>query len=256
MMRTPGESTGKGQESSKIGGPAPAQASLGSAPPYWRRPHRSVGGSDATDPARSSLRDDRGHIVTRRAAGHPVDHRVHHRVRRPHDVAGSQVAAPTSQPTTRARELGAKVGRLERRVALALRHRSVPALRVALALVFIWFGALKVSGDTPVGDLVAGVAPWLPRELFVVGLGIFEVLLGVALMVGYRLVWVALVMVLHLAGTFLVFVTEPATAFAHGNPLLVTMAGEFVAKNMVLIAAGLVLVAFSAPHAEPVVEDA
>jgi putative oxidoreductase len=148
------------------------------------------------------------------------------------------------------------VSRLERRLAAVLRRGSVPALRIALSLVFVWFGALKVTGESPVGSLVAGVAPWLPRELFISGLGVFEVLLGVALLLGYRLVWVALLMVAHLAGTFLVFLTEPAAAFSHGNPLLVTMAGEFVAKNMVLIAAGLVVVAFAHEHRGPLAQRA
>jgi len=36
-------------------------------------------------------------------------------------------------------------------------------------------------------------------------------------------------------------VTQPELAFQHGNPLLLTMTGEFVVKNIVLMTAGLVL---------------
>lgn len=49
-------------------------------------------------------------------------------------------------------------------------------------------------------------------------------------------------MIAHLSGTFLVLVTQPAVAFQDGNPLALTMTGEFVVKNVVLIAAGLVLI--------------
>jgi uncharacterized membrane protein YkgB len=52
---------------------------------------------------------------------------------------------------------------------------------------------------------------------------------------------------MHLAGTFLVFVTQPSAAFTDGNPLPVTVEGEFVTKNMVLIAAALVVAAFARP---------
>jgi len=52
---------------------------------------------------------------------------------------------------------------------------------------------------------------------------------------------VALLMVGHLAGTFLVLVTQPQEAFQHGNPLMLSMTGEFVVKNVVLITAGLLL---------------
>lgn len=52
-------------------------------------------------------------------------------------------------------------------------------------------------------------------------------------------------MVAHLCGTFLVYVTQPDVAFGQGNPLVITPGGEFVAKNMVLFAAGLAMAAVS-----------
>jgi hypothetical protein len=68
------------------------------------------------------------------------------------------------------------------------------------------------------------------------------VILGLGLLIGRRLAIVALLMVAHLTGTFLVLVTQPDVAFQHGNPLMLTMTGEFVVKNVVLITAGLVLI--------------
>lgn len=64
------------------------------------------------------------------------------------------------------------------------------------------------------------------------GLGL---LFGVALRVVLFLFW------LQLAGTFLVLVVRPDLAFQGGNPFLLTTLGEFVIKNLVLIAAGLVV---------------
>ncbi|MDQ2586932.1 hypothetical protein CKY47_23680 [Saccharothrix yanglingensis] len=129
----------------------------------------------------------------------------------------------------------------------ALRALSVPLLRGSLGVVFVWFGALKVAGATPVADLVARIVPWLDPGAFVFALGVLEVVLGVALVVGRRLRWVALLVVLHLAGTFLVLVVQPAAAFRAGNPLLLTMTGEFVVKNLVLITAALVVMSADAP---------
>ena len=120
---------------------------------------------------------------------------------------------------------------------------GVPLLRLSLGLVFVWFGALKVADRTPVGDLVAGTVPWLDRAWFVPALGAFEVVLGLALIVGYRLGWVALLTAAHLAGTFLTLVVQPDVAFQQGNPLLLTTEGEFVAKNLVLATAALVVAA-------------
>ena len=42
-------------------------------------------------------------------------------------------------------------------------------------------------------------------------------------------------------GTALVFVVRPEVAFQDGNPLKLTVEGEFVIKNLVLIAAALVV---------------
>jgi hypothetical protein len=33
---------------------------------------------------------------------------------------------------------------------------------VSLAITFLWFGALKITNDTPVGDFVAGTVDWIP----------------------------------------------------------------------------------------------
>lgn len=123
------------------------------------------------------------------------------------------------------------------------RRAGVPLLRICLGLVFVWFGALKISGDTPVAELVAGTVPIFDPGWFVPALGWLEVVLGVALLIGFQLAKVALVLAAHLAGTFLTFVMQPGVAFQDGNPLLLTTEGEFVAKNLVLIAAALVVAA-------------
>jgi putative oxidoreductase len=124
-----------------------------------------------------------------------------------------------------------------------LRTLSLPLLRISLGLVFVWFGLLKITNTTPVAALVAGVVPWFDPSWFVPLLGVVEVLLGAALIAGRWLTATATVLVLHLSGTFLVLVTEPEVAFQHDNPFLLTAYGEFVIKNLVLIAAGLVLAA-------------
>jgi len=120
---------------------------------------------------------------------------------------------------------------------------SAPLLRGSLGLVFIWFGALKISNSTPVAELVAKTIPFLPSRFFVPALGIFEIVVGLGLLIGRWIPVVITLMVMHLTGTFLVLVTQPDVAFNHGNPLQLTMTGEFVVKNLVLITAGLLLLA-------------
>lgn len=122
-----------------------------------------------------------------------------------------------------------------------MRTHGVSVLRFALALVFIWFGCLKAFQLSPVSDLVAKTVYWFSPEIFVPILGVVEIIVGVCLLLGIALRATLLVFWLHLAGTFLVLFIRPDIAFQHGNPLLLTTEGEFVVKNLVLMAAGIVV---------------
>ena len=126
---------------------------------------------------------------------------------------------------------------------------SIPLLRIALGVVYVWFGILKIIGASPVADLVASMLPFLPQQAAVVGMGVVEVVLGGLLIAGLLVPWIAAIQILHLLGTFLVFIFHPALTFT-GNPLLVTFEGEFIAKNLVLIAGLLVVAGYSRQHAE------
>jgi uncharacterized membrane protein YphA (DoxX/SURF4 family) len=126
--------------------------------------------------------------------------------------------------------------------AVALNSRYAPtALRLALAVVFVWFGALKLVGVSPVEKLLAETLPFLDASISVPVLGAVEVLLGLALAVGRLPRITLLVLVGHLAGTFLTFVTASELMWGDGF-LALTADGEFVVKNLVLIASALVLI--------------
>lgn len=131
--------------------------------------------------------------------------------------------------------------RLDRNMIAFMTANGTRLLRVALAVTFIWFGALKVVGRSPVGDLVAQTVYWLPPAFFVPFLGWWEVVVGIGLLFGVALRLVLLLFWLQMAGTFLVLVLRPGLAFQTGNPFFLTVIGEFVIKNLVLIAAGLVI---------------
>ena len=131
------------------------------------------------------------------------------------------------------------------RLARVLRPAALPSLRILLGVVFMWFGALKVAGVSPVAAMVAGTLPWADPHAVVLVLGAIEVLLGASLVTGVALRLALPVLAAHLCGTFLTFVMLPGLMFVQGDPLLLTEDGEFVMKNLVLIAATLALIAHS-----------
>lgn len=125
-----------------------------------------------------------------------------------------------------------------------LKPISVPLLRIAIGVVYVWFGILKIVGVSPIADLVAAMVPFLPADVAVIGLGCVEVLLGGLLIVGIAVPWIAAAQVIHLLGTFAVFVFQPAMVH-DGNPLVVTLEGEFIVKNLVLVTALFVVASYS-----------
>jgi putative oxidoreductase len=131
--------------------------------------------------------------------------------------------------------------RLDSRILAFLERAALPLLRLSLGLVLVWFGVLKIVGETPVADLVAGTVYWVNPSWFVPLLGVFEVVVGIGLLLGRWLRIVLALFVLQMMGTFLVLVIQPEVAFQDGNPLLLTTEGEFVIKNLVLLSAGLMI---------------
>ena len=139
--------------------------------------------------------------------------------------------------------IAARARAMDHAVAQRLRPFTLPALRVLLGLVFVWFGGLKIIGRSPVAALVAQTLPFANQHLVLLVLGAAEVSLGIVLVCGVFVRLALPALALHLAGTFSTFVVAPQLMFNGGDPLLLTANGEFVLKNLVLIAAALVLIA-------------
>ena len=122
-----------------------------------------------------------------------------------------------------------------------LRRRSVPLMRIVLGLLFVWFGALKVIGYTPATELIVGTIYLFDPETFVRLLGVLEVLLGIGFLTNRAMRLVLLLFTGLMIGTLLTFVLLPDLMFAGSNPLLITVEGGYVAKNVVLLVAGMVV---------------
>ena len=64
--------------------------------------------------------------------------------------------------------------RLDERMVQFMTTHGITLIRISLAIVFIWFGVLKIIGRSPVADLVAHTVYWVEPEPFVVFLGMWE----------------------------------------------------------------------------------
>ncbi len=123
----------------------------------------------------------------------------------------------------------------------SMRRYGILALRVSLGVVFVWFGALKVIGESPVEELILATVYGVPEGAFLIGLGVWEVVIGLGLLFAVALRTTLFLFFLQILGTFSVLVVRPDIAFQGLNPFLLTTEGEFVIKNLVLLSAGFVV---------------
>lgn len=124
----------------------------------------------------------------------------------------------------------------------------VTALRLSIASIFVWFGALKILGYNPVYDLIYNSAmPMLADGSGLIVLGVLEVGIGLLLFSNKTLLFTHMIVLLHLLGTFSTFLFGWEIIFEPHFPVL-SLSGEFVIKNMTLAIAGLVVLVHESRH--------
>jgi uncharacterized membrane protein YkgB len=114
-------------------------------------------------------------------------------------------------------------------------------LRLSIALIFIWFGFLKILGFNPVFELIYNsMLPWFSGGVGLLTLGILECVIGILLLVNRYILITHAILLLHLLGTFSTFIFGLHVVFHPYFPIL-SLEGEFVIKNMTLAISGLVV---------------
>lgn len=118
---------------------------------------------------------------------------------------------------------------------------GVVLLRISVGVVFFWFGALKlVPGLSPAEGLIRSSITFLPMDLFLPFLAIWEMVIGLGYMSGKFVRATILLMFLQMVGTLSPIVLNPAavwTVFPYG----LTLEGQYMIKNIVLISAAIVI---------------
>ena len=120
---------------------------------------------------------------------------------------------------------------------------SLPVLRVSLGVVFIWFGALKPFDDSPANEVITKTIYWFDPDLFIPILGIWEMLIGLCLLYAplIRLgLFLLFLLALQMPGTFLPLILRPEICFI-SFPLNLTLEGQYIVKNLILIGAAAVV---------------
>lgn len=134
---------------------------------------------------------------------------------------------------------------IDRRIVEFMGRWGMPALRGALAVIFIWFGVLKPLGLSPAAGLLKKTVAWMPLlspDQWLAVIGWWEVVIGVTFLFRPTLRVAIGLLALQMVGTFMPLVMLTDVTFQEGRvPYAPTMEGQYIIKNLLIIAAALVV---------------
>ncbi len=126
-----------------------------------------------------------------------------------------------------------------------MRRWGVPALRVSLAIIFVWFGILKPLGLSPAGPLVKATVAWMPffdPDTWLAIIGWWEVAIGLTFLTRKTSRMAIGLLAMQMVGTFLPLAILPDVTFQPGHfPYAPTIEGQYIIKNLLIISAAMVL---------------
>jgi uncharacterized membrane protein YphA (DoxX/SURF4 family) len=136
--------------------------------------------------------------------------------------------------------------RLDRRITRLMADYGLTLLRLALGVVFVWFGVLKFfPGASPAEALAGKTIETLtfgavPEGTALMILAVWESVIGVGLFIGRWMRAVLLLLFVQMLGTItplFLFPSETFTIF----PIAPTLEGQYIIKNIVIVSAAIVL---------------
>lgn len=141
-------------------------------------------------------------------------------------------------------------GRRGARAALAVmrdhyRSHSTTALRVSVGLVFAWFGVMKFfPGISPAESVAIRTMDVLTFDLLSARmsyllLALLETAIGIGLITGVLLRLTLVAFFAHMAAVFSALFILPAEMWNNGAIPAPTLEGQYIIKNVVLVAACL-----------------
>lgn len=130
---------------------------------------------------------------------------------------------------------------VDRRITHWMARYGLTLMRVALGIIFFWFGALKlVPGLSPAEELVRNTIFFVDPDQFQPILAVWEMVIGLGLISGLFMRVTLLLLFLQMPGTALPIFITPEAVFTY-FPFGLTIEGQYIVKNLALITAAIVL---------------
>lgn len=125
-------------------------------------------------------------------------------------------------------------------------QRSITLLRLSMGIIFLWFGVLKfIPNLSPAEGLAVRTVEALsfgliPEDLAGFLIAGMETLIGLGFLTGKGLRLTLVLLAFHMVGTSMPLVLFPSEVFKI-IPIVPTLEGQYIFKNMILASAGMVL---------------
>ena len=133
------------------------------------------------------------------------------------------------------------LARIDRTLTCWMQRNATTLLRWSMGIVFIWFGALKlVPGLSPADGIIRASMWFLPMDYFIPFLALWEIAIGIGLIIGYGMRVTILLLFLQMIGTLSPLFLTPQlvwTVFPFG----LTLEGQYIIKNLVLMSAAVAI---------------
>ena len=136
--------------------------------------------------------------------------------------------------------------RVDRRITESMAEHGLTLLRLALGVVFLWFGVLKFFPGASQAEMLAGrtietlTFGAISQDVAVRILAVWEVAIGIGLLAGRWMRAVLLLLLVQMLGTITPLFLFPSETFVV-FPIVPTLEGQYIIKNIVLVSAAIVL---------------
>lgn len=126
-----------------------------------------------------------------------------------------------------------------------MNRNGIKALQISLAVIFIWFGLLKIIDLSPAAGLVKSTVNWMPffdTDSWLILIGVWEVVIGICFLFKRTLRIAIALLAMQMVGTFMPLVILPGITFQPGRfPYAPTIEGQYIIKNLLIISAALTI---------------
>src|SRR3989338_3399178 len=136
------------------------------------------------------------------------------------------------------KDLEKKLENWDEKIIIYTKHLAIPFSRFAIFVIYFWFGALKVFGESPASPLVSllleKTLPGTPLLSFMIVFGVFEMIIGLVFIIPHLERLGIFLLIIHLFMVILPLFVLPSITWQ--GFLIPTLEGQYIIKNILIVA--------------------